>query len=105
MDDDVRCPHGLRLPPHLLAELHQIPNGGYDLTDVTEAWCELAAGHGGPHHWQAQGSAAGFHWVRWSDTGTELAILPICRALPPNDPAGEDWCGLFAGHAGIHDYF
>jgi hypothetical protein len=106
MDDDVRCPHGLRLPPLLLAELRQIPFGGYDLTDVTQAWCYLAAGHSGLHHWQGQGSAVGFHWVRWSDdVAAELVVLPLCEALPPDDPDGEDWCGLFAGHDGIHDYY
>ncbi|MGI5330926.1 hypothetical protein ACQEVR_51985 [Actinomadura nitritigenes] len=43
--------------------------------------------------------------MRWSDDArAELAILPLCQALPPDDPDGEDWCGLFTGHDGVHDY-
>lgn len=104
MDHDVRCPHGLRLPQHLRGEIRRIPDGAYDVSDADEAWCDMAAGHRGPHHWEAQGNAQGIYWVRWSDAAAELVVLTRCRALPPHDPHEDDSCLLFTGHDGPHDH-
>jgi hypothetical protein len=100
MSDQMRCPHGLRFPLALLDQLRRIPYGANMINAV--GWCSLAEGHSCPHHTLGQGGGEGDHWVRWTDAGIEVVVLPICPAVMPEDE--DEPCTLFGGHEGPHDY-
>ncbi|MFJ4963585.1 hypothetical protein ACIP6P_14240 [Streptomyces sp. NPDC088729] len=88
-------------PPQRVARLMAAlgcppPEAGYVL-------CELAENHDGDHAallWEEDAKRLAF-WACWNDRGTRLAGLAWCGVL---DGAGEDACGLYAGHPSAHDW-
>ncbi|MEV5704793.1 hypothetical protein [Actinoallomurus sp. NPDC052274] len=100
MPDQMRCPHGLRFPLTLLDQLRRIPYGANEINAV--GWCSLVEGHSGPHHALGQSGGEDDHWVRWTDAGIEVTVLPFCPTVMPEDE--DQPCTLFDGHEGPHDY-
>lgn len=93
------CPHGLHRPAELIERLRRIPHGMFIIKTV--GWCQLQAGHRGPHYSFGQASQElGSQWVRWNDAGITLVRLHKCPVAPSQDEA----CVLFTGHDGLHSF-
>ncbi len=99
------CARSTPWSPAEAALLAALPAPGQDLED--RVWCELEAGHTGPHHGLGQISGPHWWWLRWQEdhgddppARREFVSLGFCGDAGP----GGVECSLPAGHVGAHSY-